>query len=196
MAGDTAQVGRAPRLLEPDAVLHTGSRGSNRGPIVWDSHDYASLIGEIGRAATRHEWRVLAWCVMPNHFHLVVRMTKGGFSVGFQQINGNHSRRTNQRYGRDAHLWKNRPWAVTMESPAQLVGAIVYTLRNPIDAGLCRYAHEWTHSSYRAMLGLEPAPSWLADGEALNLFGPTVETARKALAELVHRGRYPVSDTG
>jgi REP element-mobilizing transposase RayT len=188
-------VGRALRVLEPDAVLHAGSRGSNRGPIAWDSHDYASLIGEIGRAAKRHEWRVLAWCVMPNHFHLVVRMTKGGFSRGFQQINGNHSRRTNKRYGRDAHLWKNRPWAVTLKSPAQLVGAVVYTLRNPVDAGLCTYAHEWPYSSYRAMLGLDPAPRWLAVEEALGLFGSTAEEARAALAELVHRGRYPVSDT-
>ena len=189
-------MGRELRVLEPDAVLHAGSRGSNRGPIAWDSHDYASLIGEIGRAAARHNWRILAYCVMPNHYHLVVRMTTGGFSAGFQQINGNHSRRTNKRYARDAHLWKNRPWAVPLRSPAQLVGAVVYALRNPIDAGLCRYAHEWPYSSYRAMVGLEPPPLWLADAEALSLFGPSVETAREALAGLVHRGQYPVSDTG
>lgn len=189
-------MGRALRVFEPDAVLHAGSRGSNRGPIAWDSQDYASLIGELGRAATRHDWRVLAWCVMPNHFHVVVRMTKGGFSAGFQQINGNHSRRTNKRYERDAHLWKNRPWAVPLRSAAQLVGAVVYTLRNPVDAGLCRYAHEWPYSSYRAMVGLESAPRWFADAEALALFGATVEEARKTVAELVHRGRYPVSDTG
>lgn len=188
-------MGRALRVFEPDAIVHAGSRGSNRGPIAWDSQDYASLIGEFGRVATRHEWRVLAYCVMPNHFHLVVQMTKGGFSAGFQQINGNHSRRTNKRYGRDAHLWKNRPWAVPIKSPAQLVGAVVYTLRNPVDAGLCTYAHEWPYGSYRVTVGLEPAPTWLADAEALSLFGPTIEMGREALAELVHYGRYPVSDT-
>lgn len=123
-------------------------------------------------------------------------MTKGGFSVGFQQINGNHSRRTNRRYGRDAHLWKNRPWAVPVRSPAQLVGAVVYALRNPIDAGLCRYAHEWPYSSYGATMGLESSPAWLADAETLSLFGPSVETGREALFGLLHRGRYPVSDTG
>ena len=133
-------MGRPARQIADDATVHAGSRGSNRGRIVWDAQDYASLIGEIGRAATLHEWRVLAWCVIPNHYHLVVRLTEGGFSRGFQRINGTHSRRVNLRYGRDAHLWKNRPWHVEVSSTAQLVGAIVYTLRNPIDAGLCRRA--------------------------------------------------------
>src|SRR5947199_4373165 len=115
-------MGRPLRILEPDAVVHSGSRGSNRGQIAWDRRDYESLVNELGRAATRYRWRVLAYCVMPNRFHVVFRMTNGGFSPGFQQINGNHSRRMSKRYGRDAHLWKNRPWCVDVASPAQLVG--------------------------------------------------------------------------
>ena len=189
-------VGRPLRQLADDATIHAGSRGSNKGQIVWDEQDYASLIGEIGRSATLQEWRVLAWCVMPNHFHIVARMTNGGFSVGFQTINGTHSRRVNRRHGREAHLWKNRPWCYELSSQAHLVGAIVYVLRNPVEAGICEFAHQWPYSSYRATVGLDDAPKWLAVDEALALFGDTTAGARLNLAELVHRGRYVVSDTG
>jgi putative transposase len=189
-------MGRALRQLDDEATVHAGSRGSNKAQIAWDGQDYASMVAEIARAATLQEWRVLAWCVMPNHYHLVMRMTRGGFSVGFQQINGNYSRRVNRRYDREAHLWKNRPWCVDVSSPAHLVGAIVYTLRNPVAAGLCEFAHEWPYSSYRAMVGFEDAPPWLAVTEALSLFGHDEASARRTLAETVHAGRYVVSDTG
>lgn len=187
-------MGNALRIIDPWATVHAGSRGSNRGRICWDGQDYESLIGEIGRAAQREDWRVLAWCVMPNHYHLVIRLTRGGFSTGFQQINGNHSRRTNRRHEREAHLWKNRPWHVEMESPAQLVGSIDYALRNPLEAKLCEYAHEWPYSSYRATVGLEPAPQWLAIDEVLALSGPDVASAQRAIASRVHRSPAPVSD--
>jgi REP element-mobilizing transposase RayT len=188
-------MGRELRAIDRDAIYHAGSRGSNRGPIAWDRHDYASLLGEIGRTATRHHWSVLAWCLMPNHYHLVVRMPDGGFSVGFQQINGNHSRRTNRRYGRCAHLFQNRPWTRELTGVAYLVGAIVYVLRNPVAAGLCRRSEEWAWSSYRASTGLEPPPPWLALDELHPLFGPGVAEARHALSALVHPGHLPVSDT-
>jgi REP element-mobilizing transposase RayT len=184
------------RILSVDATVHAGSRGSNRGRICWDDHDYASLVGEIARAARREDWRVLAWCVMPNHYHLVLRMTRGGFSPGFQQINGNHSRRTNRRYGREAHLWKNRPWHETVETFSHLVGAIESVLRNPIDGDLCERAHDWPYSSYRATIGLEEAPTWLAVDEVLSLYGMTVGEARRRLADRVHKGLVPASDAG
>lgn len=190
-----AGVGRPLRVIETKSIYHAGSRGSNRNPIVWDHQDYESLIGEIGRAATRHHWSVLAWCVMPNHHHVVLRMPHGGFSVGFQQINGNHSRRTNRRYERCAHLFENRPWTFEAKTPAHVLGAVAYALRNPVDAGLCERAEDWPYSSYRASMGLEPAPPWLAVDELYELLGATPREARIALDGLVHRGHLPVSDT-
>jgi REP-associated tyrosine transposase len=182
------------RILPPDAIVHAGSRGSNRGLICWDEQDYASMVGEIARAAAREAWRVLAWCVMPNHYHLVIRMTRGGFSTGFQQINGNHARRTNRRYGRDAHLWKNRPWHELVQTWGHLVGSIEYVVRNPIDGDLCQFAHEWPYSSYRATMGLEEAPAWLAVDEVLGLYGTTPSEARARFAARVHTGQVPASD--
>jgi hypothetical protein len=81
-----------------------------------------------------------------------------------------------------------------MESPAQLVGSIDYVLRNPVEADLCEYAHQWPYSSYRATLGLDPAPAWLAVDEALALSGPDMASARRAIESRVHRSPIPVSD--
>jgi hypothetical protein len=124
-----------------------------------------------------------------------LRTPHGGFSAGFQKINGNHSRRTNRRYERCAHLFENRPWDKALRGPAHLVGSILYTLRNPLDAGLCSRASAWRYSSYRASVGLDPAPPWLAIDELLPLFGHTPSGARRGLTELVNYGQALVSDT-
>jgi putative transposase len=189
-------MGRERRVIDCDSIYHAGSRGSNRGPIAWDGQDFDSLFGEIGRAATRHRWSVLAWCLMPNHYHVVLRTPKGGFSTGFRQINGNHSRRTNRRHARDAHLFKNRPWAVELVTAAHLVGALAYVFRNPVKDGLCSRPEDWPWSSYRATMGMEQAPAWLALDEVRPLFGTTIADVRTTLAGLVLRGHLPVSDTG
>ena len=185
-------MGRPLRHIDPDGIYHAGSRGSNRGLIVFDESDCESLKFEIGRAAGRYGWRVLAWCVMPNHTHLVLSTPRGGFSEGFREINGNHSRRMSRRYEREAHLFKNRPWAVELAAYAHLIGAIAYVLRNPVTAGLCDRAEDWPYSSYRASVGAEASPSWLAINDLLSLFGGTIPEARGRLASLVHLGQLPV----
>jgi putative transposase len=189
-------VARDPRVIDPLLPYHVVSKGNNGGPLVWDDHDRRSFVRELARGATRYRWRVLAWCLMTNHYHVVVRTPADGFSAGFQQINGTHSRRTNRRHGRKDHLFKNRPFGVPIQSPAHLVGAILYVVRNPVTAELCQRAEAWSFSSYRATLGMESAPAWLAVDEVLALFGASPDRARESFAELVHRGRLLVSDTG
>jgi REP element-mobilizing transposase RayT len=192
-------MGRALRAIDPDAIYHAGSRGSNRGLLAFDSADFESLSNEIARIARKYRWRVLAWSVMPNHTHLVMSTPHGHFSDGFREMNGNHARRTNRRHEREAHLFKNRPWAVELASYAHLIGAIAYVLRNPVAAELCATAADWPYSSYRASMGLEIPPSWLAVHDLHRLFGTTVEESRRRLDGLVHKGQLavepPVSDT-
>lgn len=189
-------MGRDPRAIDPDAVYHAISRGNNRQPIVWNDDDRRMFVRELGRVAGKFGWAVFAWCLMTNHHHVVLRTTEVAFSKGFQQLNGNHSRRMNRLYARTDHLFRNRPVAIELESYAHLIGALAYVVRNPIAAGICERADEYVWSSYRATIGLDSAPSWLVVDEVLALFGTTVEAARAAFDELVHRGRLPVSDTG
>jgi REP element-mobilizing transposase RayT len=188
-------VGRELRIIDCDCWYHVTCRGSNRGTIAWDRHDYASLEGELARAAVRYAWQLAAWCFMPNHYHLVLRTPRGGFSEGLQVMNGTHSRRTNRRHGRTDHLFRNRPLARRISSDAHLVAAILYVIRNPVKAGLCRTAGEWPYSSYRATVGAGPAPPWLAVDEIYGFFGSTRAEAQAEFARLVHERHLPVSDT-
>jgi REP-associated tyrosine transposase len=188
-------VGRDPRTIDPDSIYHTVTRGNNRQPIVWNDGDRRLFVREFDKVARRFDWAVYAWCLMTNHHHVVLRTNEPAFSRGFQQLNGNHSRRMNRLYGRSDHLFRNRPTAVQIETLAHLVGALAYVVRNPIAADVCDRADEYIWSSYRATMGLDPAPPWLCVDDVLRLFGTTVAAARAAFDELVHRGRLPVSDT-
>src|SRR5436305_6223819 len=103
------EMGRDRRAIDPDSIYHAISRGNNRAPIVFDDGDRYMYVRELHRVAAKFSWKVFAWCLMTNHHHVVLRTSELAFSRGFQQLNGNHSRRTNRRYERSDHLFKNRP---------------------------------------------------------------------------------------
>ena len=188
-------MGRQLRIVDTEVLYHVGARGNNRGPIVWDRHDQDSFVEELAAAATKYKWDVFAWCLMTNHYHVVLGAPQDGLSAGFQEINGNYSRRTNRRYGRVDHLFKNRFFSVAVESEAYLVAALLYVARNPLAAGLCRRAEAWRYSSYRATVGIDRPPRWLVVDRVLRLFGPTPDQARAAYELMVHSGHLLVSDT-
>jgi REP element-mobilizing transposase RayT len=188
-------VGRDLRAIDSELAYHVTCRGSNRQRIVVDTDDCETFCRQLDYAASKFAWEVFAWCLMPNHHHVVLRAEQTAFSAGFQQLNGNYSRITNLRHGRCDHLFRNRPRALELAGEAHLIAAIAYTVRNPVEAGLVGHAAAWPWSSYRATVGLAKAPRWLAVDFVLDLFGRTRERAVTAFEELVHRGHLPVSDT-
>ncbi len=112
-----------------------------------------------------------------------------------QALNSRHAQCVNRRHGRTGHLFQNRFFSVEVATDAHLVSSVAYVNRNPYAAHAVEAAEDWRDSSYRAMLGLEPAPRWLPVDEILELFGRTQASARAELASLVSSGRVPVSDT-
>lgn len=188
-------VGHPLRDLDPSAIYHVVSRGNNGGWIVRDAIDRSEFRLALGRIASTHGWEVFAWCLMTTHFHGVLRGPEGLISAGMQRLIGGHARTMNRRHGRIGHLFQNRFFSVEVVTDAHLVSSIAYVNRNPRAAHAVEAAEDWRDSSYRAMLGMEPAPKWLAVDEILELFGRTASTARAELAALVSSGRVPVSDT-
>jgi putative transposase len=188
-------VGRPLRIVDTEAIYHVFARGNNKGEIAWDGQDGDVYVSLLSRAARRFRWEVYAWCLMPNHHHVVLRAPQDGLSDGFRLLNGNYARVTNRRHGRVDHLFRNRFRWVELASDAHLIGAIAYVVRNPVKAGLCAHAGEWRHSSYRATVGRAPSPPWLVVDRVLELFGSSPEEARRAFEAVVHHGRLVVSDT-
>jgi len=171
------------------------SRGNNGGTIVWDAIDRHLFRLRLADIATRHAWEVLAWCLMRTHVHAVLRAPEGGISAGMQDLIGGHARTMNYRHGRTGHLFQNRFFNVEVATDAHLISSIAYVNRNPVAAYVVERPEDWRDSSYRATIGLERPPAWLALEEVLGLFGRTAGSARAELEAVVLSGRVPVSDT-
>jgi REP-associated tyrosine transposase len=190
---------RAPRIEDSTAFYHVGSRGNDGRWIFGDDHDRRLFLVLLERTARRHGWIVLAYCLMTNHFHLVIRIPDGGLSAGMQLLNTAYSQITNARYGSTGHLFRNRFGSKMMFEEAHLLEGCRYVVLNPVRAGICARAEEWPWSSYRASAGLVHAPAFLAVGELLGLFAPDPEAARRVYCDFVSaghvRGQTPVRES-
>jgi putative transposase len=117
-------MGRPLRIEIPGGMYHLMSRGSNREQIYWKDDDRWLFLRLLGIVSVKYAWTVLAYCLMTNHYHLVIQIADGGLSAGMQWLNGTHSRITNQRSRRSAHLFataSGRVWpnpTLTCSRPA------------------------------------------------------------------------------
>jgi putative transposase len=189
-------MGRELRIIDPDTIYHEISNGNNWGTIAFDRVDFESLERELDRAATKFQWEVFGWAFLSTHYHVLLRTPKGGFSQGFQEMNGNHARRTNARHDRRDHLFRHRPFCRPVLSDAHFITVTAYIALNPVLAGLCAQPLAWPYGSYRALLGKAPAPPWLRVEKVLGFFGNAPEAARLELARLVSGRQLLVSNTG
>ena len=176
---------RMPREFRAGGTYHVYSRGSNRQAIFQFDSDRIDFLACLERVVDRHELRCLAYCLMHNHFHLVVESPDSRLSDAMKALNGRYSLRFNKRYERDAHLFKNRFGCVVQESDDQLRWTLRYVLRNPVRSGLCSSPVEWPWSSYRASIGDAKPPAFLALARLLSYFGGMPETAMSRYRSLV-----------
>jgi REP element-mobilizing transposase RayT len=184
--------------LRPDirgAIYHLGSRGTNKEAIFFDDRSRGVFLRQLERAAARQEWIVLAYCLMTNHYHLVLKVPLGGLSKGMQQLNSGFSLYTNRRFGRTMHLFRQRFFSEYVESEEHLLEASRYTVLNPCRAGICVSPAEWPWSSYRSCAGLDFPPPFLAVDELLRIFGRDRRRAVRAYRAFVREGLGLVSDT-
>jgi REP element-mobilizing transposase RayT len=178
-------MGRAPREFAPGEIYHVFSRGSNRQPIFRLDSDRTDFLGCLERVVVRHKLVVLGYCLMPNHFHLVVETPDGRLSDAMKALNGRYALRFNLRHRCDAHLFRNRFGAVRQESDHQLLWTLRYALRNPVGAGICDEPGSWPWSSYRASVGVVAPPRFLALKRLLAYFGDTPDFATVRFREFV-----------
>ena len=185
-----------PRIIDPSGYVHAGSRGNFGRPLYEGPWDRSLFLSLYSREARDRDWTTLAYCLMTNHYHFVIKLNNGGLSEGMQQLNGVFSRRMNALAGRtgSGHLFKNRFDATPIESDAHLLEACRYVVLNPVYAGICDSPESSTWSSYRACAGLDPAPSFLAVDELLALFGSRPDEARAAYVAFVSEGHARWSD--
>jgi REP element-mobilizing transposase RayT len=189
-------MGRDLRIVEPGGIYHVTSRGSGERDVFGDDVDCEAFLVLLALVVRRWGWVCLSYCLMTTHYHLVLQLPTGELSCGMQALNGRFSRRTSRRYGSHAHLFENRFAGKTIADDTQLREAARDVVLSPVRAGVCDDPAEYRWSSYRACAGLDFAPSFLAVGAHLELFGSTPEQAVAMYRRFVREGHVPVSDTG
>ena len=150
-------MGRAPRVQFPGGTYHVVSRGNLRAPIYLDDDDRHYFLVVLRRICVRHKWTCHAYCLLTNHFHLIVETPDATLSRGMQTLNGTYARSFNERYGRQGHLFENRFWSGVLLDERRLREALRYVAFNPVRAGLCERPAEWRWtggSAFSAMLGV------------------------------------------
>lgn len=152
---------RPLRVHVPGRPYHIVSRGNNKECIFRDDGDYRRFLRILRNGLERFAIQCISYCLMWNHFHLLVIPQQHSVSRLMQQVNGHYCRGWNRKQGRVGHVLQGRFGSSIVDDHAYLVAALRYIALNPVAAGLVRRPEEWRWSSYRAIAGLDPCPSFL-----------------------------------
>jgi REP element-mobilizing transposase RayT len=182
-------VARPPRLEHAGATWYVTARGADREDVFRDDVDRHELLAVLGRTAVVYGWRLHAWVLMADHYHLLVETPQPTLSRGMRDLNGVTTQRFNRRHGRSGPLFEGRFRAVLVERDAHLLELVRHVVLNPVRSGLARTAAAWPWSSYRATAGLAEAPAWLETAGTLASFGGRPAEARRRWAAFVADGR-------
>jgi putative transposase len=142
-------MGRLVRSKLDDGIFHVTARGVAGVPIVRDDVDRSRWLALLGRDAARHRWQLEAFCLMTNHFHLVLAAKVEDLSAGMRALNGDYARTFNRRHRRHGHLFGQRFASWVIEGDEYVENAVRYVLLNPVRAGLCERAEQWLWSGSR-----------------------------------------------
>jgi REP element-mobilizing transposase RayT len=170
---------RPLRIEFPGAIYHVTARGDRREAIYQDDDDRLAQLEVIAQAMDRFGAQVLAYCLMTNHYHLVLHTRQGNLSRLMRHVNGVYTQRHNHRHGLVGHLLQGRFKSILVDRDAYLLALCRYVERNPVAAGMVQGAGEWPWSNYRAHVGQCATPGWLdSDGLHGYLLGRGVSNAQ------------------
>ena len=162
-----------PRRDESPGYHHVVTRGNNKRRIYEDDRDRVFFCMTVERIALKYGWRILAYCLMDNHYHLLIRVGEQGLSRGMCELNTGYAVHYNTTHGRVNHLFGKRYWNRRMRTEASVLNVVRYIVQNPRRAGGTRALESYVWTSYAASIGLAFARIELAKDELLSFFGRT-----------------------
>jgi REP element-mobilizing transposase RayT len=165
--------------------VHVVARGLERGALVRDDHDRHALLGDLAHAVARYQWLCHAYCLMDNHYHLLLETPLGNLPLGMRHLNGVYAQRFNRRHGRFGYLFQSRYRSILVEQESHLLIACRYLALNPVKAGMVERPEHYPWGSHRATAGLESAPAFLTTDWILAQFGTNRPQAQAAYLAFV-----------
>ena len=147
------------RIEFPGAVYHVTSRGNGRQKIFLDDQDNHKFLELLGKTLERFNWICHAYCLMVNHYHLMIETPDANLSKGMHHLNATFCQSHNKRHDTVGHLFQGRFKAIVVDRESYLLELARYVVLNPVRAGMVARPEDWPWSSFRATAGL-PAPAY------------------------------------
>ncbi len=180
---------RPLRIEFPNALYHITSRGNRREYIYLDDNDRKFFLDILEQVRERFNWVCHSFCLMSNHYHLLVETPEANLALGMRQLNGVYTQKFNRAHGRVGHVFQGRYKAILVQKDTYLLELSRYIVLNPVRAGMVRSARDWPWSSYRATAGLVSTPGWLRVDWLLSCFGSRKKQAEQRFRGFVSEGK-------
>jgi len=162
---------RPLRIEYPGCYYHVTSRGNEQKDIFKSRRDREQFLSYLQTAVERYGARIHAYCLMTNHYHLLLETPKGNLSQIMRHINGAYTTYFNVKRKRIGHLFQGRYKAIIVEADEYALELSRYIHLNPVRVGLVAKPQEYEWSSYRGYSGLTVPPDWLTRNLILDHFG-------------------------
>ncbi len=179
---------RPLRIEFPGAVYHVTSRGNARENIFVVDGDRERFLKVVGMVVRRFNWLCHAYCLMDNHYHLLIETPEGNLSAGMRQLNGVYTQAFNRAHRRDGHVLKGRFAAILVEKESHLLELCRYVVLNPVRAAMVERPEQYRWSSYLPTLGKVARPALLTTEWLLGNFSSARSESRRRYRQFVREG--------
>lgn len=176
------------RIEYAGAMYHVTSRGNARQKIFLDTPDHLEFLNVLKEIIERSRWILHAYCLMGNHYHLLIETPQANLSRGMRQLNGVYTQKSNKHHNRVGHIFQGRYKAYLVEKGSYYLELCRYIVLNPVRALIVQGPEEWRWSSYRETVGQDPDSNLFHTDFLLGHFSSDRKKAQSLYEGFVHDG--------
>ena len=184
---------RPLRIQYPGAVYHITARGNARAKIYAAVADRAAFLAILDSVVKKYNWVCHAYCLMDNHYHLLIETPDGNLSLGMRQLNGMYTQGFNRRHKRPGHVFQGRFKGILVDKEHYLLELARYIVLNPVRVGKVSQPGAWQWSSYLETAGLRNGMGFLTTDWVLGCLGSKKKAARARYCQFVAEGMRTAS---
>ena len=178
---------RPLRIQFPDAWYHVMNRGRRGDLIFKEKGDHYAFIDLLKDCIEMWNIRVVAYCLMSTHYHILLQTPDANLSRCMRHINGLYTQYFNRSHGLDGHLFRGRYKSILVDSDAYLLELLRYIHRNPIEAGIADRLDSYQWSSHKGYLSRSEKWEWLYKEYVLKIFSKNTNEALKRYRDFVNK---------